>query len=273
MSIIPFLAADESREAVASKPFPAAKVSDVYVSIVVPTWNGGARLPETLRSIEEFAQRQPFVVERIVIDDCSESATQQVLAAWHDHDASLRIARNDRNRGKGFSVARGMSLAHGHYRVFLDADLAYPATEISKIVAALERGADVAIAARTHPDSRYVMSPAFFHYLYTRHLMSRIFNWMVRLILLPGIRDTQAGLKGFTARAADEIFPQLSIPRFGFDLECLFIARRRGLVIDQTPVNFRYDNEPSTVHFVRDVVAMLRDIATVRWRGWRGRYG
>ena len=246
---------------------------DIYLSIIVPTWNGGSRLPDTLRTLSIYARELPFVCERIVIDDCSDPSTAQVLADWQRHDPAMRVVRNERNSGKGFSVARGMAIARGRYRVFLDADLAYPVTEISKILAELEGGADVAIACRTDSRSRYLMSPAYFHYLYTRHLMSRFFNVLVRMTLLPGIADTQAGLKGFTARASAEIFPNLSIDRFGFDLECLFIAKRRAMIIAQAPVEFHYNNEPSTVHFVRDVCSMLRDIAVVRWRGWRRRYG
>lgn len=259
--------------ALSAMPPGAIEGNDIHLSIIVPTWNGGARLPETLHSIARFAWEQPFSVERIVIDDCSGPDTANVLTDWQRNDPTLRIVRNEVNSGKGFSVARGMSLAHGKYRVFLDSDLAYPADEITKILYQLEHGADVAIASRTDPRSRYLMSPAYFHYLYTRHVMSRIFNLMVRLMLLPGIADTQAGLKGFTAAAADLIFPQLSIPRFGFDLECLFIARQHAMTIAQTPVEFHYNNEPSTVHFVRDVIAMLRDIALVRWHGWRRAYG
>ncbi len=258
--------------AVNAGPPGASEANDIHLSVIIPTWNGGERLAETLSSIARFAWEQPFPVERIVIDDCSGPDTAKVLTDWQRNDPTLRIVRNEVNSGKGFSVARGMALAQGRYRVFLDSDLAYPAEEITKILHRLEHGADVAIATRTDPRSRYLMSPAYFHYLYTRHLMSRIFNMMVRITLLPGIADTQAGLKGFTAQAADLIFPQLSIPRFGFDLECLFIARQHAMTIAQTPVEFHYNNEPSTVHFVRDVIAMLRDIALVRWHGWRHFY-
>ena len=261
-----------AEHSVREMPTTSHEEDGIYLSIIVPTWNGGKRLPETLRRLADFACTQPFAVERIVVDDGSEAATMEVLADWRFHDPTLRVVRNERNVGKGFSVARGMATATGRYRVFVDADLAYPLMEIRKILAQLERGADVAIACRTDPSARYVISPAYFHYLYTRHVASRVFNLLVRMILLPGIGDTQAGLKGFTAKAAAEIFPKLSIRRFGFDLECLFIARRRRMVISQTPIEFHYNNEPSTVHFVRDVFSMLRDIVTVRWHGWRRRY-
>lgn len=265
-------AADDTKAASHTAAY-SRDAHDVYLSIVVPTWNGGERLPGTLRSLARFAWQQRYKVERIIVDDCSDPSTMQVLADWRAQDPALRVLRNTVNSGKGYSVARGMAEARGRYRVFLDADLAYPATEIAKILAQLEAGADIAIASRTDPRSRYFMSPAYFHYLYTRHLMSRVFNALVRLVLLPGISDTQAGLKGFTAQAAIELFPQLSIRRFGFDLECLYIARQRKMTIVQTPVDFHYNNEPSTVHFVRDVLTMLRDIATVRWHGWWRRYG
>src|SRR6266571_1221235 len=166
-----------------------------------------------------------------------------------------------------------MRPARGAYRVFTDADLAYPVDEIGKIARELDRGCDVAIACRVLPESRYLMSPSFFHYLYTRHVMSRLFNGVVRLTLLPGILDTQAGLKGFTARAAEVIFPRLTIPGFGFDVEALYIARKHGLAITQAAVRYRYDEEPSTVRFTADAAGMLRDLVKIRWNDWRGRYG
>src|SRR5206468_1714879 len=132
-------------------------------------------------------------------------------------------------------------------------------------------GSDVAIACRVLPESRYVMSPSFFYYLYTRHVMSRVFNRVVRLALLPGILDTQAGLKGFTARAGELIFSRLTVPGFGFDVECLYIARKHRLTVRQTAVHFRYDDEPSTVRFAADAAQMLRDLVKIRWNDWRGR--
>ena len=165
-----------------------------------------------------------------------------------------------------------MEVARGAYRVFTDADLAYPVAEIAKIVHHLEGGSDVAIACRVLPESRYLMSPSFFHYLYTRHVMSRMFNRVVRLGLLPGILDTQAGLKGFSAPAAGLVFPRLTIPGFGFDVEALYIARKHGLRVKQVAVHYRYDDEPSTVRFAADAAGMLRDLVKIRWNDWRGRY-
>ena len=160
----------------------------------------------------------------------------------------------------------------GEYRIFTDADLAYPPSEIGKILAALQSGAGVAIACRVLPESRYTMSPSFFHYLYTRHLMSRGFNFMVRALLLRDVLDSQAGLKGFTAAAAQTVFPRLTIPGFGFDVEALFVAQHHGFAVRQVAVDFRYDEEPTTIRFTQSVFRMMADLLQVRFNHLRGKY-
>ena len=247
-----------------------------YVSVIVPVWNGADRLPRTLFALHQQLARQRYPTELVVVDDCSGPETVRAIdrfcGAVESEHASVKVLHNDRNRGKGFSVARGMLAATGATRVFTDADLAYPAQEIESIVDALEKGADVAVACRVLRESRYVMSPTFFPYLFTRHLMSRAYNAFVRTMLVDGILDTQAGLKGFTGAAADLIFPRLTIPRFGFDVECLYIAQRHGLRLAQVPVTFWYDDEPTTVKFVRDTVRMVSDLGRIAVNAKRGRY-
>jgi len=243
------------------------------LSLVIPVYDAADQLPATLDAVDHFATHYPGRVEVLFVDDCSsEVETQLLLEDFAARRPYARVLRNASNRGKGFSVARGMLAARGRHRVFTDVDLAYPLDQVHRIASELERGADVAIACRVLPESRYLMSPTFFHYLYTRHLMSRAFNRMVRRFLLPGILDTQAGLKGFTAAAAELCFGRTTIPGFGFDIECLYIAQQHGLTIKQTAVNFRYDDEPTTVRFARDSRRMLQDIWQVRTNAWRGQY-
>ena len=243
-----------------------------HLSLVVPVYNGADRLPSSLEQLRDFLRAQPYACELILVDDCSNAETRAILEAFAGTMGEVRLIRNEANRGKGNAVTRGMRAAVGTYRVFTDADLAYPASEVGKILADLEAGADVAIACRVLAESRYLMSPTFFSYLYTRHLMSRAFNAMVRWTLIPHVLDTQAGLKGFTARAAEIIFPRITIPRFGFDVEALFIAKKHHLSLKQTAVFFRYDEEPTTVRFAEDALRMLRDLVHIRRNDWRGRY-
>jgi len=243
------------------------------LSLVIPVYNAADRLPATLDSVDQFVSRYASRMEVVFVDDCSsELETQLILEDFARQRGYARVLRNAQNSGKGYSVARGMLAARGRYRVFTDVDLAYPLDQVHRIVDELLSGADVAIACRVLPESRYLMSPSFFHYLYTRHLMSRAFNRLVRLFLLPVILDTQAGLKGFTAESAQLCFSRATIPGFGFDIECLYVAQQHGLSIKQTAVSFRYDDEPTTVRFARDSSRMLRDIWQVRTNAWRGQY-
>lgn len=258
-----------SRQAVALSQRP-------YVSVIVPVWNGADRVRRTLFALHRMLASQRYPAELIVVDDCSADETVRALGAVCDAvdgtKAPIRMLRNDRNSGKGFSVARGMLAATGALRVFIDADMAYPPEEIESIVDALEKGYDVAIACRVLRESRYVMSPTFFPYLFTRHVLSRTYNAFVRHLLVDTVLDTQAGLKGFTREAAELIFPRLTIPRFGFDVECLYIAQRHGQRLAQVPVTFRYDDEPSTVGFLRDGARMLTDVARIFVNARRGHY-
>ena len=243
------------------------------LSLVIPVYNAADVLPSTLEAVDGFLTHASDRVEVLFVDDCSsEVETQIVLEDFARRREGVRVLRNACNRGKGYSVARGMLAARGRHRVFTDVDLAYPLDQVHRIVDELARGADVAIACRVLPESRYLMSPTFFHYLYTRHLLSRAFNRVVQALLLPGILDTQAGLKGFTAAAAELCFGRSTIPGFAFDIECLYIAQRHGLTIEQTAVNFRYDDEPTTVRLARDGRRMLKDIWQVRTNAWRGQY-
>ena len=251
---------------------PVAAPRATALSIVIPTWNGGARLRETLEHLDSFRQELNESTEIVIVDDCSDRNTQQIAADFAERNELTFVLRNSRNRGKGYAVARGMREARGQYRLFVDSDLAYPSTEISKLLSALKSGGDVAIACRVMPESRYVMSPTFFHYLYTRHLMSRAFNRLAQQMLLPGILDTQAGLKAFTAEAAQLIFSRQTLSGFGFDLECLFIARLHGLKIIQVPVDFYYNSEPSTISFIKHGKEMVMDLLRVRRNARRGLY-
>jgi len=248
------------------------KPASPLVSIVIPTWNGGSQLSATLSHMREFRMGLDFQTEIVIVDDCSELSTARIAGDFADDNDLTVVLRNERNRGKGHAVARGMLHANGSYRIFVDSDLAYPSCQITKLLRALEAGSDVAIACRVLPESRYVMSPTFFHYLYTRHLLSRLFNRLAQQVLLPGILDTQAGLKGFTARAAQIVFSRQTLCGFGFDLECLFIARMHGLKIEQVPVDFYYSDEPSTISFARHGASMLMDLVRVRRNAARGIY-
>jgi dolichyl-phosphate beta-glucosyltransferase len=179
----------------------------------------------------------------------------------------VRVLSHAPNRGKGYAVRRGLLTARGRWRLFADVDLAYGFDDIARVAAALRAGADVAIASRAHPDSRAVVPAGLAGYVYRRHLQSRLFSLLARLLLPLRQRDTQAGLKGLSARAAALLLPRLRCRGFGFDCELLTACARLGLPVVEVPVCVRY-HEASSSTDLRSAARTLAELWQIR-RTWR----
>ncbi len=244
------------------------------VSLIIPIYGAESFLRQTLHEIDQaLSQIQGESWELILVIDASPDqslAICQEFAAM-GHSYAVKITVNERNLGKGATVRRGMLIATGEYRIFNDCDLAYPITEVMKVLKALKNGASVAIASRALKDSRYIFCPENFRYLYTRHLASRILNRLIQWMFLPKYEDTQAGLKGFTAHAATFLFSQLKLDGFSFDLELLHLASKAELKIEEVPVHF-YAQRVTTVAMSLEGFRMLRDIGLICFWTARGEY-
>lgn len=244
------------------------------ISLIIPVYKAESFLAHTLQTIDADlapdAHRWELILVIDASPDCSEAISRAFAATPRRYP--VHIVVNDRNLGKGGAVRRGVLAARGNYRVFTDCDLAYPMSEVRKVVSALEATSDVVIASRAHKESRYTITLHDLHYLYTRHLASRAINWLVNHTIIPECNDTQAGLKGFRADAARFLFSQMTITGFSFDIEMLYIAHRAGMSIREIPVHFQYREELSTVDFMADGMQLLKDLWAIRYRSIRGRY-
>jgi dolichyl-phosphate beta-glucosyltransferase len=243
-------------------------------TLVLPVYNAESFLERALPEVRDWLDTQAESWELLIVDDGSSDATPALLdrfAALHPGEAVRRV-RFDENRGKGFAVKTGFALARGTYGVFTDCDLAYPMENVAAILERLAAGADVAVACRVLAASTYLISPSFFSYLYTRHLMGRLFNRVCRLVAVPRLLDTQAGLKGFRLAVLRPLLGRLVLDGFSFDVELLRALLDGGARIAEVPVSYRYDSEPSTVRFSLDALRMLRDLVRVRARSLAGAY-
>lgn len=226
--------------------------------MVIPAYNEGRRLPPTLEKIRRHLARRSH--EILVVDDGSGDDTAARAA-----EAGARVVRNEGNRGKGYSVRRGMLLASGARRLMSDADLSTPIEELDGLMARMDEGYDVVIASRALPGSRVEVRQPWY-----RENMGRLFNLCVRAVALPGLNDTQCGFKLFQARAAEEAFSAARLDGFSFDVEVLFVARRRGYRIAEVPVTWRND-EATRVSGVKGAMAFL-DLLRIRVNDGRGLY-
>lgn len=235
------------------------------LSIVIPAFNEAGRLPGTLAELRTWLGGWPHLAEIIVVDDGSTDGTAETARdAWGP--GALDVLRHSPNRGKGYAVRRGMLAARGRLRLMTDADLSTPIEELPRLIDALRGGADVAIGSRAVEGARIeVHQPAY------REVMGRVFNGLVQLLLLPGLHDTQCGFKLFSAAAAEEAFEACRLDGFSFDVEALYVARRRGRRILELPVTWR--NDEATRVSLGGGGAAFVDLLRIRLLAWRGAYG
>lgn len=238
-----------------------------FLSVIVPAFNEAARIGPPFRHLLAYLQAQPYLAEVLVVSDGSDDGTEREIRMLAWGIPGVVVVENSVNRGKGFSVRRGMLQSRGDVALFCDADGSTPIEELGKLLTALGRGYDVAIGSRGLAQSQVrVSQPAW------RRSMGRVFNRVVQRCALPGIHDTQCGFKCFTRDAIRQIFPLQRIERFGFDVEVLWLARKMGFRVAEVPVIWA-NHARSTVHPVRDSARMLLDVARVRLNDARGNYG
>jgi dolichyl-phosphate beta-glucosyltransferase len=244
------------------------------VSLVIPSYNGGDEIPKTLQKAQTYFAKQSYIHEVILVNDGSQDCTETTLNSLAADYPELVVLHNDRNMGKGYSIKRAILEANGRYIFYTDADLAYPIETLESFLQPLMAGIhDVAVGSRVHSASVFRFHPRHLRYVYRRHLMSRLFNWVVRTFLGMHVMDTQCGFKGFTAEAAKGIFARVGIPGFAFDVEILLIAERLGYRVAELPVNFAYEGEGSTVKVLKLSCRTLNELTKIyRWDR-EGRYG
>jgi glycosyltransferase involved in cell wall biosynthesis len=238
-------------------------MSEPFLSIVIPAYNEGARIGSTLAKVRDYATSKPFPVELIVVDDGCTDRTVEVATQF----PGVRLVRNDRNRGKGFSVRHGVLEARGQFILFSDADLSAPIREADKLLAALESTrADAAVGSRAL--QRELIGV---HQPWLREFSGRCFNLLVRLFTGLKLRDTQCGFKLFRRDSTRRAFELQHVEGFGFDPELLFLIERLGGKLVEVPVRWN-DNPATKVRFLRDATRMFLDLVALRWRSSRGKY-
>jgi len=235
-----------------------------WLSMIVPAYEEETRILPTLLSVTLYLRELDPRFEVIVVDDGSRDATPEVVLAFAAAHPEVRLVRLERNRGKGAAVRAGMQSARGAWLLMNDADGATPVTELERLLEAAAGGAAVVIGSRAlhAPDVRIERHVA-------RLVIGRVFAWLVRALVVPGIADTQCGFKLFRRDAAQRIFGEQRLERYGFDVELLYLAHRAGFPIREVAVNWN--------HVAGSKVGLwsgldgFADVFRVRWLHRRGR--
>ena len=239
--------------------------ASTLVTIVMPAYNEENRLPKSLPAIIDFVKQQDYGIELLVVDDGSADRTADVVHEFQAQEPFIKLLQVEHG-GKGHAVKAGMLHAKSDYLFLCDSDLSMPIEELSHFLPPILNDFDLAIGSREVAGAIRYDEPSH------RHLMGRVFNGLVALLLVGGISDTQAGFKCFRQSAAQELFSRQTIKGWSFDVENLFLARRLGMKIVEVPISWYYQDD-SRVKPVVDTYRMIKEILRIRVNGWRGLYG
>lgn len=229
-------------------------------SLVIPAYNEALRLPGYLKEVQAYFEGRAEVYEVIVVDDGSQDGTAERVREVAAGRPGVSVLALDRNRGKGHAVRAGMARASGALRLMADADGATPIGEVARLEAALGAGADLAVGSRVLHDPS-VTREVRLH----RKLSGHVFNFLVRRLGVVSVVDTQCGFKLFRGPVAEALFPLVTTDGFGFDVELLMLAERRGLRVVEVPINWA-DQPGSKVGVLREGPRMIYEVVVARRR-------
>jgi dolichyl-phosphate beta-glucosyltransferase len=231
-----------------------------FISVIIPAYNEQERISSTLDRIHGLLSTGFSSFEIIVVDDGSTDGTAAVVTKAAESLPGVRLIKMASNAGKGAAVRSGVLSCSSDLVLISDADMSTPIEEVDKLLAALDSGSDMAIGSRAMPGSELTLRQSFI-----RQTMGKTFNFLVRLLVISGISDTQCGFKLMRGDAARRLFAKSTINGFSFDVEVLCLAKKMGLKILEVPV--RWHNSPdSKVRMVRDSARMMIDLFLIRLR-------
>lgn len=245
------------------------------ISIVIPSYNEMANVKKgVLDQVYSYLKKQNYTWELLLSDDGSTDGTLEELNAFAASHPHTRVLNNS-HKGKGPTVISGLEESIGKQVLFTDFDQATPIHELEKLLPHMKRGVDIVIGSREIKGAEREKEPLH------RHIMGKGFNFLVRLIAINGISDTQCGFKLFSRKAVDLLCPRVVI--YGgktklvgsftgaFDVELLFIAKKIGLSIDEVPVLWKHV-KTDRVDPVKDSLRMLIDLLRIRFTDMSGKY-
>lgn len=218
------------------------------VSLVIPAYNSEPSIDRTWGLLAPFLEARGGAWDVVfVCDGCTDNTAAGLQRLTAPFAELARVIAYPQNRGKGHAVRTGLVAATGDYRIFTDFDLSYRLCDIEAMAERLRGGAEMVIASRMHEESEIELPLKNLGHFYRRHLQGRLFNHLVRALLPIRSRDTQAGLKGMSRKAAEKVLPHLQINGFGFDCELLTACSRLEVPVVEMPVRVCHRDAVSSV--------------------------
>jgi len=241
-------------------------MENASISVIVPCYNEEKTIYQNLKKIYRYLEPRFSKFEIIAVNDGSQDKTVREIKRLQQ-EYPIHLIDNSINEGKGKVIRDGMLVARNEVVMFIDADLGIPIEELEKFMAEIENGYDLVIASRFVPGLK-IRRPVLWH----RKIMEKAFRLMRMLIINHWkVKDTQCGFKVFRAEAAKNIFPKVTVKRFAFDAEVIYIAKKFDYKIKELPISLQ--NPPNShVRLFRDPLNMTLDLLKIRLNATRRIY-
>lgn len=239
------------------------------LSIVIPAFNESERIAPGLAKILTYIRERKIDGELIVVDDGSSDVTAEVArnVASEYSDIETNVIRYEQNRGKGYAVKTGLLAARADIALFSDADLSTPIDEADKLLTPIANDEmDVTFGSRAIDRSLIGT-----HQPWRREQGGKVMNFVIRKMSGLDFADTQCGFKAFNMKKFRPLLDVMTVDRFGFDVEFLFVAKYHGLRLAEIPVRWN-DVAGSKVSVFRDTRRMFSELAQVRRNAKNGLY-
>lgn len=241
--------------------------NEIFLSVIIPSCNEEANIAFTLEEVIAYLSSKDLEWELTVVDDGSSDNTYQIVKSYERNNRKIKIFRNEVNKGKGYSVKRGMLASTGKYRLFMDADNSTRIREIDNFLKAAEgEGADIVIASRRMKGAR-LKNPQPLH----RRFLSFIYRSLSRMFLFISVSDYNCGFKLFSKESAENIFNKLIMDRWSFDTEVILLAKKSGYKIKECPVTWEHKGT-SKVRPLRDGIRSFIDLLSIKKNDILGKY-
>jgi len=231
-------------------------VTPPSLSVVVPVFNEEPGISAFVPALRERLDALGRSYEVVVVDNASTDGTVAVLEPLLD-GASVRLLRNDANRGKGFSVRRGMLDASGDLRLMCDADCGVSLGSLPELLDAVDE-VDVAIGSRVQRGAEVARQQPL-----RRRLVGWPFIALTRGLMREPAHDVYCGFKLWRAPAAEAVFARQRLEGWVFDAEALGLARRLGFRVREVGIAWA-DREGSKLSIPRVLVPAVRELLAAR---------
>lgn len=240
-------------------------MSEFHLTILVPCYNEGKIIEESLREILSFMSKKKYSWEIVVSDDGSrDDSAAKILGL---KSPNIKLVGYKINKGKGGALKEGIKNSSGDYIIFMDADLSVPVNTIDVFLRALEKGKeDVVIGTRKIKDAKVLV-----HQPWLRENLGKGFTLITRIITGVRVSDFTCGFKGFSSVAAKKIFENSLIMRWAYDAEILYLAKKYGFSISEIPVTWT-NRKDTRVKLGNAVITSLTDLIRLKLNDWSGLY-